>query len=253
MKGQFDDEGLMEGSWLVTYTKNGIPIEQKYMYLKGILFTIITKDVSTGETSSNFDLEPRVKDFLKNLDVNNNTSFTRNQYYTLETLKPNRNGDLIDQALSIWIDNKSIENSAYNFEVKQGTIDIDNFPQKIMAENRERNEQKEKDDQERKEALEMKSGSQITGLRSGITVTKGVRPLNLGALKFEDDFSENAKIYLVVKFNANGIYESSDTANGTTTFNATTIDIAKRKAAEFKFPLTANGGFSTILFNFKMQ
>src|ERR1700757_602759 len=32
--------------------------------------------------------------------------------------------------------------------------------------------------------------------RSGITVTRGVKPTNMGNLKFEDDFTQNAKVYL---------------------------------------------------------
>jgi hypothetical protein len=91
------------------------------------------------------------------------------------------------------------------------------------------------------------------GGRSGVSVTRGVRPLNLGALKFEDDFNENAKVYLDVKYNASGSYIGSSLAKGTTTSNATITGIAKRKAAELKFPASADGGVSTILFNFKVQ
>jgi hypothetical protein len=91
------------------------------------------------------------------------------------------------------------------------------------------------------------------GGRSGVSVTRGVRPLNLGALRFEDDFSENAKVYLDVKYGPSGNYTSSSIGKGTTTFNATITGIAKRKAAELKFPASADGGVSTILFNFKVQ
>jgi hypothetical protein len=91
------------------------------------------------------------------------------------------------------------------------------------------------------------------GGRSGVSVTRGVRPLNLAALRFEDDFSENAKVYLDVKYNAAGTYTGSAIAKGTTTSNSTITGIAKRKAAELKFPPGADGGVSTILFNFKVQ
>ncbi|WP_394767591.1 hypothetical protein [Ferruginibacter sp.] len=88
---------------------------------------------------------------------------------------------------------------------------------------------------------------------SGVTVTRGVRPLNLGTLRFEDDFAENAKVYLDVKYNSAGTYTSSSISKGTTTFNPNITGIAKRKAAGLKFPSSGDGGVSTILFNFKVQ
>ena len=91
------------------------------------------------------------------------------------------------------------------------------------------------------------------GGRSGVSVTRGVRPLNLGQLRFEDDFNENAKVYLDVRYNSAGVFTSSSIAKGTTTSNSTIIGIAKRKAASLKFPSSDDGGLSTILFNFKVQ
>ncbi len=92
------------------------------------------------------------------------------------------------------------------------------------------------------------------GGKSGVSVTKGVRPLNLGVLRFEDNFNENAKVYLDVKYNSSGNVVSSSPSKGTTTANATIIGIAKRKAAELKFPANeTDGGISTILFNFRVQ
>lgn len=88
---------------------------------------------------------------------------------------------------------------------------------------------------------------------SGVTVTRGVRPLNLGTLRFEDDFTENAKVYLDVKYNSAGTYTGSSISKGTTTFNPNITGIAKRKAAGLKFPSSGDGGVSTILFNFKVQ
>ncbi len=91
------------------------------------------------------------------------------------------------------------------------------------------------------------------GGKSGVTVTRGRRPLNLGTLRFEDDFNENAKVSLDVKYNAAGAYISSSATRGTTTSNSTIINIAKRKATDLKFPPSDDGGLSTILFNFKVQ
>ncbi len=91
------------------------------------------------------------------------------------------------------------------------------------------------------------------GGRSGISVTRGTRPTNMGKLKFEDDFTQNAKIYLDVTYSASGSVISSTISKGTTTQTANIIGIAKRKAAELKFPPSDDGGVTTILLNFKVQ
>lgn len=92
-----------------------------------------------------------------------------------------------------------------------------------------------------------------SGGKSGVSVTRGVRPLNLGALRFEDDFNDNAKVYLDIKYNSAGGFVSSTISKGTTTSNNTILSIAKRKAAGLKFPASDEGGLSTILFNFRVQ
>ena len=91
------------------------------------------------------------------------------------------------------------------------------------------------------------------GGKTGVSVTRGVRPLNLGALRFQDEFNENAIVYLDVRYSASGSHTGSTIAKGTTTSNSTITGIAKRKAAELKFPTSDDGGVSTILFNFKVQ
>lgn len=91
------------------------------------------------------------------------------------------------------------------------------------------------------------------GGQSGVSVLRGARPLNLGQLKFEDDFNENAKVYLDVKYNSSGGFISSSIAKGTTTSNNTILSIAKRKVASLKFPSSTDGGLSTIIFNFRVQ
>lgn len=90
------------------------------------------------------------------------------------------------------------------------------------------------------------------GGRSGASVVRGARPTNLGALRFEDDFNENAKVYVDVRYNNAGTFVSATISKGTTTANATILAIARRKAAQLKFP-SGEDGISTILFNFKVQ
>lgn len=91
------------------------------------------------------------------------------------------------------------------------------------------------------------------GGKTGVSVTKGVRPLNMRDLRFEDDFNENAIVFLDIKYSASGNFISSVIAKGTTTSKSSIIGIAKRKAAELKFPTSVDGGISTIVFNFKIQ
>jgi hypothetical protein len=91
------------------------------------------------------------------------------------------------------------------------------------------------------------------GGKTGVSVTKGARPLNLGALKFEDDFNEPAKVYIEVRYNSAGICTSATAVKPTTTTNNTILSIAKRKATSLKFPPSVDGGASTILFNFTLK
>jgi hypothetical protein len=92
------------------------------------------------------------------------------------------------------------------------------------------------------------------GGKSGGSLIRGTRPLNLGVLRYTDNFNENAKVYVDVKYNSSGSVISTTIAKGTTTSNSNIIGIAKRKANELKFPSNeTDGGVSTILFNFSVQ
>lgn len=79
-----------------------------------------------------------------------------------------------------------------------------------------------------------------------------LEPQNLNTVHFDEYFDENAKVYLNVKYDAQGVVLSSSIAKGTTTSNPTIIRIAKNKIKELKFPVnTTGGGFALILLNFK--
>ncbi|MGG9972772.1 hypothetical protein ACQ33O_13350 [Ferruginibacter sp. SUN002] len=88
---------------------------------------------------------------------------------------------------------------------------------------------------------------------SSFSKIKGVGPLNPGALRFEDDFSENAKVYIDVKYDSEGKFISATTIRGTTTTNATILRIAKQKVSVLKFPPSLDGGITTFLLNFKVN
>lgn len=91
------------------------------------------------------------------------------------------------------------------------------------------------------------------GGKSGVSVVRGAKPLNLWNLKFQDDFNENAKVYVDIRYNSVGSFVSSTISKGTTTSNATILSIARRKVAELKFPPSEDGGVTTVLLNFKVQ
>ena len=96
-------------------------------------------------------------------------------------------------------------------------------------------------------------GNNPGGRTGGASVTKGVRPYNLGDLRFQDDFNENAKVYIDIRYNASGSFVSSTVSRGTTTSNSKILSIARQKVSALKFPPSSEGGVTTILLNFKVQ
>jgi hypothetical protein len=70
----------------------------------------------------------------------------------------------------------------------------------------------------------------------------------------QDDFNENAKVYVDIKVNAAGTVTSATISRGTTTSNASLRSIAIQKARQLKFPSSQNDEESgTILFNFILK
>ena len=93
------------------------------------------------------------------------------------------------------------------------------------------------------------------GGKSGVSVVKGLsgrRPIHFPNM--EDDFNENAKVYVDIKVDASGKVTSAGIAKGTTTSNSTLRNIALDKAKQLKFPASDNDVESgTILFNFVLK
>jgi outer membrane biosynthesis protein TonB len=93
------------------------------------------------------------------------------------------------------------------------------------------------------------------GGKSGVSVVKGLagrRPIRFPSM--EDEFNENAKVYVDIKVDASGTVTSAGIARGTTTSNGSLRSIAIQKAKQLKFPTSQNdedGG--TILFNFILK
>jgi hypothetical protein len=93
------------------------------------------------------------------------------------------------------------------------------------------------------------------GGRSGVSVVRGLsgrRPIHFPSM--QDDFNENAKVYVDIKVDANGKVTDAGIARGTTTSSSSLRNIAIEKARELKFPPSSNDVESgTILFVFVLK
>ena len=83
VNGQFDDEGLFNGIWTVTYFQNEILHSQVRTYQNGVLETIKNKDFSTGEVTISYDKSIEVKEFFQNFNSTENSSKKGNEFYKL--------------------------------------------------------------------------------------------------------------------------------------------------------------------------
>ena len=93
------------------------------------------------------------------------------------------------------------------------------------------------------------------GGRSGVSVVRGLsgrKPISFPSM--QDDFNENAKVFVNIKVNASGRVTEASIARGTTTSNSSLRSIAIEKAKQLKFPTSQNDVESgTILFNFVLK
>lgn len=93
------------------------------------------------------------------------------------------------------------------------------------------------------------------GGKSGVSVVRGLsgrRPIHFPDM--QDDFNENAKVYVDIKVDGSGKVTSAGIAKGTTTSNSTLRNIALEKARQLKFPGSNNAIESgTILFKFVLK
>ncbi|HEY5369187.1 MAG TPA: hypothetical protein VIJ75_09360 [Hanamia sp.] len=90
------------------------------------------------------------------------------------------------------------------------------------------------------------------GNSSGVSVVRGLsgrKPIHFPNM--QDDFNENAKVYVDIKVDASGKVTSAEISRGTTTSNSSLRNIATQKAYELKFPPAQSDIESgTILFIF---
>jgi hypothetical protein len=96
------------------------------------------------------------------------------------------------------------------------------------------------------------TGNGGTG-KSGISVGGNLKGRGHTNPSFEDDFNENAKVVMQVSVSAEGkVISASYIARGSTTSNASMIEIARRKAFQIKFA-SGEEATGTITFNFKLR
>lgn len=89
----------------------------------------------------------------------------------------------------------------------------------------------------------------------GIKITKGLTGRKVTALpRFEDDFNENAKVFVDISLDANGkVVSALIQPRGTTTTNQNIRGIAIRKALQLKFNAGEADQTGTIVFNFTVN
>ena len=93
------------------------------------------------------------------------------------------------------------------------------------------------------------------GGRSGVSVVRGLSGRKIIHFpNMQDEFNENAKVYVDIKVNGSGKVTDAGIARGTTTSNSSLRSIAIEKAKELKFPPSQNDMESgTILFVFVLK
>lgn len=139
VSGQFDNEGYFSGIWTVNYFQNGIQKTQIRSYQKGVLESIKNKDLSTGDISIEYDQSIEVKEFFQNYNSSGNYSKKGNEYYKLiETSESYADKSPFSDAFSIWYNNSSLSESAYIYEIKRGSNEIDYYPQRAIFLDEER-------------------------------------------------------------------------------------------------------------------
>jgi outer membrane biosynthesis protein TonB len=91
------------------------------------------------------------------------------------------------------------------------------------------------------------------GGKTGVSISNGLKGRRISHFpSFQDDFSENAKVYVDVDVDASGNVTDASVAKGTTTSNTTIRSIALQKAKQLKFNAGEEDN-GTIIFNFKVQ
>jgi outer membrane biosynthesis protein TonB len=98
------------------------------------------------------------------------------------------------------------------------------------------------------------TGNGGTG-KSGVSKLRGLSGRNIiRRPSFEDEFNENAKVAIDIRVDAAGNVVSAEfQPRGSTTSDASMIEIAKRKARQVKFNAGTEESTGTIQFNFRLR
>lgn len=102
------------------------------------------------------------------------------------------------------------------------------------------------------------NGNGGSGKGGGVSISRGLQGRKINRFpSFEDDFSENAKVAVDIKLDAQGnVISASIQPRGTTTGNSAMKAIALRKARQLKFSADEEGPeeqLGTILFDFRIK
>jgi len=89
IKGQFNNKGLLEGEWRISYISyNEEKIEDISMYDNGFLYFRLKRNISSGEILKKVEKKELVISILKNIQEGDSTSVVDNQKYFLNRVKP---------------------------------------------------------------------------------------------------------------------------------------------------------------------
>lgn len=145
VKGQFDENGYFNGNWSITYYNDGVLISQTKNYLKGVLLTVKVKDNSTGEITTSYDKSKEVYEFFQNYNEKENYSKSSEGYLKLtESTSTIDNDKFLEDAISIWFNNRSVSKSSYIFEIEHGANPLTLYPERIIVLNEEKNKEQVK-------------------------------------------------------------------------------------------------------------
>jgi hypothetical protein len=101
IKGNFNNDGLIDSIWSLTYTQNGYDFETYFKFKYGILYGSFSRNLSNGNIIENFDSTGFINQFINNYDTLSNISSVNSNYfsmamYQLDLGERNEGADFLD-------------------------------------------------------------------------------------------------------------------------------------------------------------
>ncbi len=105
--GAFDDNGMYDGEWKVTYTNmNDVVYEDIMRYQHGVLAFRLKRELETGNELERFDDEQRVTAFFQNLQLPNSNAVVGETKYGI--LKKMTKHEIIIPLMKSWNDSRTV-------------------------------------------------------------------------------------------------------------------------------------------------